>query len=180
MKLTVISKAAASIGGLFLFLSMVSIDVAAEPFAPRPQIPAAVADSYQAQSARDSIIPDAAKVGIPVYPGAVIIRTFAINERPPKYEGLPIIELISADDYETVIAFYKKQLATWKDAELLSAYYFAQHGNINFFKPEEPHVGVHKMENYYRSGDKELLRKLLPGAQTLIKVFYGKSYGNAP
>lgn len=177
MNLNVVSKAAVSVGGLFLFLTSVSTSVAAEPFAPRPQIPADAADSYQAQSAHDSIIPDAAAVGIPAYPGAVIIRTFAVNERPPKYEGLPIIELISADDYETVIAFYKKQLATWKDAELLSAYYFAQHGNINFFKPEEPHVGIHKMENYYRSGDKELLRKLLPGAQTLIKVFYGESYG---
>ena len=180
MKLNIASKAAVSIGGLFLFLMGVSINVAAEPFASRPQIPADVAESYQVQSARDSVIPDAATVGIPSYPGAVIIRTFAVNERPPKYEGLPIIELISTDDYETVIAFYKKQLTTWKDAELLSAYYFAQHGNINFFKPEEPHVGIHKMENYYRSGDKELLRKLLPGAQTLIKVFYGKSYGEKP
>jgi hypothetical protein len=179
MKLSIVCRAAVSIGGLFLFsgLMILSANSAAEPFAPRPQIPADVTDAYQAKSARDSVIPDAAKVGVPAYPGAVIIRTFAINERPPKYTGLPIIELISADDYETVIAFYKKQLASWKDAELLSAYYFAQHGNINFFKPEEPHVGIHKMENYYRSGDKELLRKLLPGAQTLIKVFYGKAYG---
>jgi len=182
MKLSIICRATASVGGLFLFCGWVSLMLlstlaAAEPFAPRPQIPADAGDSYQVRSARDSVIPDAAQVGIPAYPGAVIIRTFAINEQPPKYEGLPIIELISADDYQTVIAFYKKQLPAWKDAELLSAYYFAQHGNINFFKPEEPHVGIHKMENYYRSGDKELLRKLLPGAQTLIKVFYGESYG---
>ena len=177
MTLNVANRAVVSIGGLFIFFASVSINVAAEPFAPRPQIPDDVPESYQVQSARDSVIPEAASVGIPAYPGAVIIRTFAVNERPPKYEGLPIIELISTDDYETVIAFYKKKLATWKDAELLSAYYFAQYGNINFFKPEEPHVGIHKMENYYRSGDKALLRKLLPGAQTLIKVFYGKSYG---
>jgi len=174
MKSNVVSKAAAGIGGLFLFLSGVSINVTAEPYAPRPKIPAAVADSYQAKSARDSVIPEAARVAIPAYPGAVIIRTFAVDERPPKYEGLPIIELITADDYETVVAFYKKQLPEWRDAELMSAYYFAQFGNLNFFKPEEPHVGVHKMENYYRSGDKKLLRKLLPGAQTLIKVFYAK------
>lgn len=177
MKLNVVSKAAVKMASLFLLLTILSMNVVAEPFAPRPQIPADVDDSYQVQSARDSVIPEASSVGIPAYPGAVIIRTFAVNERPPKYEGLPIIELISTDDYETVIAFYKKQLATWKNAELLSAYYFAQYGNINFFKPEEPHVGIHKMENYYRSGDKALLRKLLPGAQTLIKVFYGKRYG---
>ena len=174
MKLIVVRKAAASVGGLFVLLTGLSASVMAEPFAPRPQIPAEVADSYQAQSARESVIPDTARVGIPAYPGAVIIRTFAVDERPPKYEGLPIIELISTDDYETVIAYYKKQLPNWRNAELLSAYYFAQHGNLNFFKPEEPHVGVHKMENYYRAGDKKLLRQLLPGAQTLIKVFYAQ------
>lgn len=182
MKLNVVSKAAASVGGLFLFLTLIgaSINVAAEPFAPRPEIPAGIADSYTVKSARESVIPAAARVGIPAYPGAVIIRTFAVNERPPKYEGLPIIELISADDYETVIAFYKKRLPTWRNAELMSAYYFAQFGNLNFFKPEEPHVGIHKMENYYRSGDKNLLRQLLPGAQTLIKVFYAREAPEKP
>ncbi len=174
MKLNVVSKAAASIGGLFLFMANMSMNVAAEPFAPRPQIPADIADSNYVQSARDSVIPEATRVGIPTYPGAVIIRTFAVKERPVKYEGLPIIELISADDYETVIAFYKKQLSSWRGAELMSAYYFAQHGNLNFFKPEEPHVGVHKMESYYRDDDKKILRQLLPGAQTLIKIFYAR------
>ena len=178
MKLRFVCRAAAGIGGLFLMASLLSLSagVAAAPFAPRAQIPADVADSYHGRTAHDSVIPDAAQVGIPAYPGAVVVRTFAINEQPPKYEGLPIIELISADDYQTVIAFYQKQLPTWKNAELLSAYYFAQNGNINFFKPEEPHVGIHKLENYYRAGDKEALRKLLPGAQTLIKVFYGEKY----
>ena len=182
MKLNVVSKAAACVGGLFVFLSLslVSIIAAAEPFAPRPQIPEGMVDSYMVKSARDSVIPEAARVGIPAYPGAVIIRTFAVNERPPKYEGLPIIELISTDDYETVIAFYKKRLPTWRNAELMSAYYFAQFGHLNFFKPEEPHVGIHKMENYYLAGDKNLLRKLLPGAQTLIKVFYAKEAPKKP
>ncbi len=174
MKSNVVSKAAASVGGLLLFLASVSTNVMAELFAPRPQIPADMADGYQVKSARDSVIPEAARVGIPAYPGAVVIRTFAVKERPPKYEGLPIIELITTDDYESVIAFYKKQLPSWRNAELMSAYYFAQHGNLNFFKPEEPHVGIHKMENYYRDGDKKLLRQMLPGAQTLIKVFYAR------
>jgi hypothetical protein len=159
------------LGGLLS--SSVNI-LAAEPYAPRPAIPADVAESYLAKAARDSIIPGRTRVGIPVYPGAVVIRTYAVDKRPAKYEGLPIVELISADDYQTVIDFYKKQIPDWRNAELLSAYYFAQHGNLNFFKPEEPHVGIHKMESYYRDGDKEVLRKLLPGAKTLIKVFFEK------
>jgi len=160
------------LGGLFL-LNPANL-LAVEPYAPRPTIPTDVAESYLAKAAQDSIIPDRSRVGIPSYPGAVVIRTYAVDKSPPNYEGLPIVELISADDYQTVIEFYKKQIPDWRNAELLSAYYFAQHGNLNFFKPEEPHVGIHKIEDYYREGDKEVLRKLLPGAKTLIKVFFAK------
>ena len=167
-----VMRAAVFMGGLFV-LSATTV-LAVEPFAPRPEIPADIGDSYQVKTARDSIIPSRERVGIPAYPGAVVIRTYAIDQRPPKYDGLPIVELISADDYQKVVDYYKKELPKWRNAELLSAYYFAQYGNINFFKPEEPHVGIHKMENYYREGDKQLLRKLLPGAQTLIKVFFAK------
>ena len=163
----------AAITGGLLFSYSVNL-LAAVPFATRPEVPADIADTYTGKTARDSIIPSQERVGIPAYPGAVIVRTFAVDVRPPKYEGLPIVELISADEYQTVVDYYKKQLPGWRNAELLSAYYFAQYGNLNFFKPEEPHVGIHKLENYYREGDKKLLRRLLPGAQTLIKVFYAK------
>jgi hypothetical protein len=146
----------------------------AEPFALRAKIPAEIAESFVAKSAQDSPIPSAERVAIPGYPGAVVIRSYAVVDRPPKYEGLPIVEMISADDYETVINHYKQKLPDWGQAELLSAYYFAEHGNVNFFKPEEPHVGVHKLDNYFRESEKNILRQLLPGAQTLIKVFYAK------
>ena len=165
-------RAVMFVGVLFVLNPL--IVMAAEPYASRPSIPADIKESYLVKAARESVIPSQTRVGIPVYPGAVVIRTFAVEKRPPKYEGLPIIELISTDDYQTVIDFYKKQIPDWRNAELLSAYYFAQHGNLNFFKPEEPHVGIHNMENYYREGDKKVLRELLPGAKTLIKVFFAK------
>lgn len=143
-------------------------------FAPRPEIPSDIADTYLGKSARDAVIPDQERVGIPAYPGAVVIRSYAIDERPPKYKGLPIVELITTDDYQTVVDYYKKELPSWRNAELLSAYYFAKHGNLNFFTPQEPHVGIHKMDNYYLASDQKMLRKMLPGAKTLIKVFFEK------
>ena len=169
---TNILRAAVLFGGLLIINS--TPIMAAEPYAARPTIPADITESYLVKAARDSVIPGRERVGIPVYPGAVIIRTYAVDQRPPKYEGLPIVELISIDDYQAVIDFYKKQIPDWRNAELFSAYYFAQHGNLNFFTPEEPHVGIHNMEKYYREGDKKVLRKLLPGAKTLIKVFFAK------
>lgn len=167
-----ILRAAVILGGL-LICTYGTVQ-AGQAFAPRPQIPADIVDTYLAKSARDSVIPDQEQVGIPAYPGAVVIRTYAIDQQPPKYEGLPIVELITTDDYETVVNYYKKELPSWRNAELLSAYYFAKHGNLNFFTPQEPHVGIHKMDNYYLAGDQKLLRKMLPGAKTLIKVFFDK------
>ena len=170
-RLSIPLRIAILLGGLLSY--PVNI-LATEPYASRPVIPADISESHLAKVAQDSVIPSKMRVDIPGYPGAVVIRTYAVDKRPEKYEGLPIVELITADDYQTVINFYKKQVPDWRNAELLSAYYFAQHGNLNFFKPEEPHVGIHRIENYYRDRDKEVLIKLLPGAKTLIKVFFSK------
>ncbi len=162
---------------IFLQLAIVvaglaSAMLAAEPYAPKAAIPAGMEESYLAEGIRQAAIPETDQVGIPAYPGAVVIRSYAVAERPAKYTGLPIMELISADDYDAVVAFYKKNLPGWGEAELMSAYYFAEHGNINFFKPEEPHAGVHRMASYFREAEREMLQRVLPGAKTLIKVFY--------
>lgn len=159
--------------GLSLALTLLPMAALADQaFVPKAAIPAGMEDSYLAQGIREAAVPTLSEVGIPAAPGAVLIRSYAVENRPEKYTGLPVLELISADDYETVIAFYKKNLPGWGEAELLSAYYFAEHGNINFFKPEEAHVGVHRMESYFREAEREMLQHVLPGAKTLIKVFY--------
>ena len=143
-----------------------------KPFAQRAAIPSGMEETYLGEGIRQAVIPDSAQVGIPVYPQAVVIRSYAVGERPAKYTGLPVLELISAADYDDVVAFYRQQLPGWGEAELMSAYYFAEHGNINFFKPEEPHVGVHRVESYFRESEREMLEHVLPGVKTLIKVFY--------
>jgi hypothetical protein len=167
-----IMKATVLLTGLTLLC--LSTIVSAEPFAPRANVPVEVANTYLGKTAHDSAIPTEKRVGIPTYPGAVVIRTFAVDKRPTTYKGLPVVEMISADDYQTVVDFYKKKLPSWRNAELVSAYYFAQNGHLNFFKPAEPHVGIHKMKTYFLDSDRKTLRKMLPGAQTLIKVFFAK------
>ncbi len=157
---------------LIVVSSLAPALLAAGPFAPKAAIPAGMEESHLAEGIRQAAIPDSAQVGIPAYPGAVMIRSYAVVERAENYTGLPIVELISADDYDAVVAFYKKNLPDWGEAELMSAYYFAEHGNINFFTPEEPHVGVHRMASYFREAEREMLQRVLPGAKTLIKIFY--------
>lgn len=157
-----------------LIIGLSATGFAGQPFAPRPAVPADITETYLGKSASNAVIPDQERVGIPAYPGAVVIRSYAIESRPPKYKGLPIVELITTDDYQTVVDYYKKALPSWRNAELLSAYYFAKYGNLNFFTPQEPHVGIHKMDNYYLATDRNVLRKMHPGAKTLIKVFFEK------
>lgn len=160
------------IAGLLLLVGSMQAFGAGQPFAAKANIPASLAESPLAQSIAAVVIPDQSQVGIPAYPGAVAIRSFAVDSRPSGYEGLAVVEMISTDDYAHVIESYKQQLPQWGQAELMSAYYFAEHGNINFFKPEEPHVGVHKLSAYFRQTEREVLQQILPGAQTLIKVFF--------
>jgi len=145
---------------------------AADPFAPRANVPPGMEESFLGESIRDAAIPPAPAVGVPAYPGAVVIRSFAVTAPPKDYTGLPVIELITDADYDKVVDFYRQALPTWGRAELMSAYYFAEHGNINFFKPEESHVGVHRLQSYFRESEREMLQHVLPGAKTLIKVFY--------
>jgi len=135
-----------------LMAGLTSTLLAAEPLAPKAAIPAGMEESYLAEAIRQAEIPETDQVGIPIYPGAVVIRSYAVAERPENYTGLPIVELISVDDYDAVVAFYKKNLPGWGEAELMSAYYFAEHGNIK--------------------AEREMLQRVLPGAKTLIKVFY--------
>ncbi|MCF6209581.1 MAG: hypothetical protein L3J88_00965 [Gammaproteobacteria bacterium] len=156
----------------FVVAGLTSTLLAAGPFAPKAAIPAGMEESHLGEGIRLAAIPDTDQVAIPVYPGAVVIRSYAVAERPAGYAGLPVVELISVADHDTVVAFYKKSLPDWGEAELMSAYYFAEHGNINFFTPEEAHVGIHRMASYFREAEREMLQRVLPGAKTLIKVFY--------
>jgi len=63
---------------------------------------------------KDAKVPDASKVGIPAYPGAVIFQTREFGQM--KGNGipyLPYIKLLSSDPVEIVVNWYKQKLSSF-------------------------------------------------------------------
>jgi len=59
-------------------------------------------------------VPDASKVGIPAYPGAVIFQTREFGQMKSNGKPyLPYIKLLSSDPIDKVVEWYKKKLPAY-------------------------------------------------------------------
>ena len=160
-----------NIAGLFL-VCLMSFSNAA-PYVSKPVVPEDLANSFMGGSINKAVSPDSDQVGVPVYPGAKLINSFTgIKKADGTYKRLPYIELISVDDVDTVLNFFDKKLTGWKIGGFNTAVYYAEKGKVNIFKPESTHVGIHDGLKYYREKDQKDLQKIIPGATSLIKIFY--------
>jgi len=159
---------------VIVFFSAIVFDAqAGSAFAEKPIVPAEFSKSYLAISINKAVIPDAAQVGVPVYPGAKIITSFkGVQTAEGKYKRLPFLELVSVADYDHVVNFYKDKLAGWTLGGFNTALYFAEKGEVDMFSPKTTHVGVHDVLNYYRENEQRDLQRIVPDSKTLIKIFY--------
>jgi len=158
---------------VFISFSVCMSVQAGVPYAEKPSVPDEVAKSYLASSIQKAEVPDAARVNVPKYPDAKIISSFSgVKSADGSYKRLPYIELVSAGNYDQVMTFYQEKLVGWKLGGFNTAIYFAEKGSVNIFKPESTHVGVHDIENYYRENEQKDLQQIIPGAKSLIKIYY--------
>jgi hypothetical protein len=104
---------------LIMVLGMaVLTTMAAETFAPKVNLPKKLENRDMWENlVKNWIVPSKEEVGIPAYPGAVIV---ALKEQSwmeangEKMDTLPAITLASSDEMTDVTAFYKEKLADWK------------------------------------------------------------------
>jgi hypothetical protein len=89
-----------------------------EPFAPKVDLPKNLANrDMWANLVKQWVVPSKEEVGIPAYPGAVIV---ALKEKGwmeangEKMDTFPAITLATEDELAKVTAFYKEKLADWK------------------------------------------------------------------
>lgn len=107
--------------GVFLFVSMgltFSSALADESFAPKVKLPKKLENRDMWENmVKNWIVPSKEEVGIPSYPGSVIV---ALKEKGwmeangEKMDTLPSLILATADEMEKVTAFYKENLKDWK------------------------------------------------------------------
>ena len=100
----------------FVLTSLVSM--AAESFAPKVNPPKKMANrAMWVQMIDQWDIPSKETVGLPAFPGAVIVAYKGASEMTAngvKYDTLPSLALSTMDEPTKVAAFYKEKLKDWK------------------------------------------------------------------
>jgi hypothetical protein len=109
---------------LITFLLFVSLGLsvttafADEPFAPKVNLPKKLENrDIWENMVKNWVVPGKQEVGIPAYPGSVIV---ALKDKSwmeangEKMDTLPAITLATSDEMAKITAFYKEKLKDWK------------------------------------------------------------------
>lgn len=103
---------------LFTFVLTSLVSIADEPFAPKVNPPKDMANrAMWVKMIEQWDIPSKDTVGLPAYPGAVIVAYKGASEmiaNDVKYETLPLLVLSTMDEPAKVAVFYKEKLKEWK------------------------------------------------------------------
>jgi hypothetical protein len=103
---------------LFVFVLTSSGAIADESFAPKVKLPKNMENrAMWIQMIEKWDIPSKNTVGLPAYPGAVVVAYAAASEMTAndvKYKTLPQLALSTTDEPAKVAAFYKEKLKDWK------------------------------------------------------------------
>ena len=87
------------------------------PYAPKVEPVPGSEGSLGAMILANTVVPDAAAVGIPAYPGARVLQA----QNKPVIEGGTnhIVVLLTADPEDKVLGFYRRELRGWKEDKLM-------------------------------------------------------------
>lgn len=103
---------------MFTFVLTSLVSIADEFFAPKVNPPKNMANrAMWVQMIEQWDIPSKDTVGLPAYPGAVIVAYKEASEMTAndvKYKTLPQLVLSTMDEPANVAAFYKEKLKDWK------------------------------------------------------------------
>jgi hypothetical protein len=150
---------------LLFLLSGFSLTLAAKPFAPIAKIPEKLEKdpdpsvALLIHSVKAAKVPDSATVGLPAYLHAEVILT---NEGSK--DILPSIRLLSTDALSKVFTFYKEKLKDWENAEFF--------GTFTLWKGKKQDSMMGKAPTINITAAQDDDKKLMPGAQTLISIWY--------
>ena len=146
----------------------------AEPYAEKVKITSGTTPMGQ-MVIKDSKVPDRSTVSMPPYPGAVIFQTrdsgsAEINGKA--VNTLPYIKLLTSDDMDKVVAWYKDNLSTYYYqkqgfAGMFTHIFWKEEGDYNMFdiyaRMVNENVGI---------SDGEIHKDDYSKAKTMIEITY--------
>lgn len=146
-----------------------------EPFAPKAPIPDDVRRTPEAAMEVGTIdrarVPAKSEVGIPPYPGAVVVGSTTAEETAGMYgpdaEALPLVRLLSEDDPTEVVSFYRERLGEgWHYVEKFGSHFFwkgdAELTGPGLMAPDLVRIQISEAMDW----------KVMPGATSDIFVVY--------
>ncbi len=163
--------------GMSLIMAMgltISAAMAAEPFAQKVDLPKKLGNrDMWINVIKNWVVPSKEEVGIPAYPGSVIV---ALKEKGwmeangEKMDTLPAITLATKDEPAKVTAFYKEQLSGWKYKNQMNMFDIFWTGKDEFNNMDITEAAIIPnmviMEAFSAQTD------FLPGAKTAITIVY--------
>jgi len=172
-----IIKKHAFVIGVILILAMgltVSTTLASESFAPKVDLPKNLENrDMWVDMMKNWVIPSKEEVGIPAYPGSVIVALKGkswMEANGEKMDTLPAITLATKDEPAKVAAYYKEKLSDWKYKNQMSMFDIFWTGKEEFNNMDIteaatiPNLVI--MEAFSAQTD------FLPGAKTAITLVY--------
>ncbi len=166
-----------SLIGIFLIMAMgatISTALAEEPFAPKVDLPKNLDNrDMWVNLVKQWVVPSKAEVGIPAYPGSVIVALKDkgwMEANGEKMDTLPAITLATKDEPEKVTAFYKEKLVDWKHKNQMDMFDIFWTGKDEFNNMDMTESAT--TPNVVIMGAFSAQTDFLPGAKTAITIVY--------
>lgn len=123
----------------------------------------------------DSKVPDQTTVGLPPYPGAVIFQTRGagtMNVNGKDSKSLPYIKLLTSDDMDKVVAWYKDKLSSYYHqkqsfAGMSTHVFWKEKGDYNMFD-----INARMVNENVGISDGAIHKDDYPKAKTMIEITY--------
>lgn len=135
---------------LFVLLVILSSAIKVQPFAPKIDTPKNPGDDIEIvlviHILKSVIVPDVQEVGISPYPGA---RIFQITIAQAGM--LPAVRLLSKDEQNAVIEYYKKDQSNWTAKDLYSAFSFVRGDEMKAMVGQLPFIQIWRADMFSKT-----------------------------
>jgi len=151
-----------------------TIAFADNPFAPKVNLPKKLENRDMWENlVKNWIVPSKEEVGIPAYPGSVIVALKGkswMEANGEKMDTLPAITLATSDEMAKVTAFYKEELKEWKYKNQMGMFDICWTGKEDFNNMDITEAAT--IPNLSIMKAMSAQTDFLPDAKTVITIVY--------
>ena len=162
---------------IFAFFGLNLVAFAGDAYAPKLEAPSNIKEGTPeylgVMILKSSVVPPKTAVNIPPYPGAKIIQTtqgMEMEINGEKQKCYPYIKMLSKDDGEKIVSFYKEKLKGYKYLDKFG-------GMIKVFWQGGDDFNPMDMDQRCKTvalqvSDGSIFKELMPDVKSVIEITY--------